>query len=126
MPLVSANMSQVRTRRIIAPTRAVRRRAARRATRTGRCPPPAQTPFDLGPGASRRHSRGSVHPHRAVAASRATPGWLLRPGVDVRYRASGAVTLLVQGQTAFGRVADNGRSVSLVGPRAVVLLEWAR
>jgi len=53
-------------------------------------------------------------------------GWLLRPGVDVRYRASGAVTLLVQGQTAFGRVADNGRSVSLVGPRAVVLLEWAR
>jgi len=46
--------------------------------------------------------------------------------LDVRYRASGAVTVLVQGQTAFGRVADNGSSVSLVGPRAVVLLEWAR
>jgi hypothetical protein len=53
-------------------------------------------------------------------------GWMVRPGMDVRYRASGAVTLLVQGQTAFGRVADNGGSVSLVGPRAVVLLEWAR
>jgi hypothetical protein len=46
--------------------------------------------------------------------------------VEVRYRASGALTLLVQGQAAFGRVADNGSSVALVGPRAVVLLEWAR
>jgi hypothetical protein len=46
--------------------------------------------------------------------------------VDVRYRASGALTVLVQGQAAFGRLADNGGSVSLVGPRAVVLLEWAR
>ncbi len=53
-------------------------------------------------------------------------GWLVRPGMDVRYRASRAWTLLVQGQAAFGRVADNGSSVSLVGPRAVVLLEWAR
>jgi hypothetical protein len=53
-------------------------------------------------------------------------GWLVRPGVDVRYRASGALTVLVQGQAAFGRLADNGRSVSLMGPRAIVLLEWAR
>jgi hypothetical protein len=53
-------------------------------------------------------------------------GWLVRPGVDLRYRASADVTILVQGQTALGRVADNGASVSLVGPRAMVLLEWAR
>ena len=53
-------------------------------------------------------------------------GWLLRAGVDLHYRASGDVTILVQGQTAVGRVADNGGSVSLVGPRAVVLLAWAR
>jgi hypothetical protein len=56
-------------------------------------------------------------------------GWLVRPGMDLRYRAGGAVTVLVQGQTAFGRLATSGASessVSLVGPRAVVLLEWAR
>jgi len=53
-------------------------------------------------------------------------GWLVRPGVDVRYRASGAVAFLLQGQAAFGRLADNGSSVSLVGPRAVLLLEWTR
>ncbi len=53
-------------------------------------------------------------------------GWLVRPGIDVRYRASGAVALLFQGQTAFGRLADNGSSVALVGPRAVLLLEWTR
>jgi hypothetical protein len=53
-------------------------------------------------------------------------GWLVRPGVDVRYRASGAMTILVQAQTALGRLAASGASVSLVGPRAVVLLEWAR
>jgi hypothetical protein len=53
-------------------------------------------------------------------------GWLVRPGIDLRYRAGGAVAVLVQGQAAIGRLADNGSSVSLVGPRAVVLLEWAR
>ncbi len=57
-------------------------------------------------------------------------GWLVRPGVDLRYRASGAVTLLLQGRAAFGRLANSGgggaRSVSAVGPRAVVLLEWTR
>jgi len=54
-------------------------------------------------------------------------GWLVRPGVDVRYRASGNVAVLFQGQVAFGRLAEgNGNSVSLVGPRAVILLEWTR
>ena len=61
-----------------------------------------------------------------ATGSLALLGWLVRPGVDVRYRASAAWTVLVQGQAAFGRVADNGSSVPLVGPRAVVLLEWAR
>jgi hypothetical protein len=57
-------------------------------------------------------------------------GWLVRPGVDVRYRAGATVTFVVQGQVAFGRLANNSggsdNSVSLVGPRAVVLLEWSR
>jgi len=53
-------------------------------------------------------------------------GWLVRPGIDLRYRPGGAVAVLVQGQVAVGRLADNGASVPLVGPRAVVLLEWAR
>src|SRR2546430_8680437 len=61
-----------------------------------------------------------------ATGSLALLGSLVRPGVDVRYRASAACTVLVQGQVAFGRVADNGSSVPLVGPRAVVLLEWAR
>ena len=62
-------------------------------------------------------------------SSLALLGWLVRPGVDVRYRAGHAVTFLVQGQAAFGRLANPGgstSSVSLVGPRALVLLEWAR
>ena len=53
-------------------------------------------------------------------------GWLVRPGIDMRYRASGTVAFLFQGQAAFGRLANNGSSVSLVGPRAVLLLEWSR
>jgi hypothetical protein len=53
-------------------------------------------------------------------------GWLVRPGVDLRYRASGSVSILFQGQAAFGRLADNGTSVSFLGPRSVVLVEWGR
>jgi len=53
-------------------------------------------------------------------------GWLVRPGVDLRYRASGSVSVAVQAQVAFGRLADNGRSVSLLGPRGVVVMEWSR
>ncbi len=56
-------------------------------------------------------------------------GWLLRPGLDIRYRAGGAVTFLIQGQAAFGRLANPGAvepSVSIVGSRAVLLVEWAR
>ena len=60
------------------------------------------------------------------AGSLALLGWLVRPGIDLRYRAGAAVSVLVQGQVAIGRLANNGASVPLVGPRAVVLLEWAR
>jgi len=61
-----------------------------------------------------------------ATGSLALLGWLVRPGLDLRYRPGGAVAVLVQGQVAMGRLADNGSSVPLVGPRAVVLLEWAR
>lgn len=64
------------------------------------------------------------------SGSLALLGWLVRPGVDLRYRASGAVTVLLQGQAAFGRLANSGGgtggSVSTVGPRVVVLWEWTR
>jgi hypothetical protein len=53
-------------------------------------------------------------------------GWLVRPGVDVRYRASAAASLVGRAEAAFGRVADTGTSVGLVGPRAVLAVEWAR
>src|SRR5438034_2254168 len=71
MPPETASMSQGRRRRIIAPTRAARPPAARRAARSCRCPPPGRTPPDPGPGPSTRRSRGSVHPSPAAPASRA-------------------------------------------------------
>jgi len=61
-----------------------------------------------------------------ATGSLALLGWLVRPGIDLRYRLGGAVAVLLQGEVAIGRLADNGSSVPLVGPRAVVLLEWAR
>ena len=61
-----------------------------------------------------------------ATGSLALLGWLVRPGIDLRYRPGGAVAVLVQGQVAIGRLADNGSSVPLVGPRAVLLLEWTR
>src|SRR5947208_15322906 len=63
----------------------------------------------------------------ASAGSLTLLGWLVRPGVDTRYPATGQVTLLVQRQIAFRRLLEsNGGSVSLVGPRAVVLVDWSR
>jgi len=61
-----------------------------------------------------------------TTGSLALLGWLVRPGIDLRYRPGGAVAVLVQCQVAIGRLADNGTSVPLVGPRAVALLEWTR
>jgi hypothetical protein len=82
---------------------------------------PLSPALSLAPNVEFRHELAGP-----ATGSLALLGWLVRPGVDVRYRASGALTVLVQGQAAFGRLADNGSSVSLVGPRAVLLLEWAR
>jgi len=82
---------------------------------------PLSPVLSLAPNVELRHELAGP-----ATGSLALLGWLVRPGLDVRYRASAAWTVLVQGQVAFGRVADNGSSVPLVGPRAVVLLEWAR
>lgn len=53
-------------------------------------------------------------------------GYLARPGVDLRYRLGGGAALVVRGQVAFGRLRDEGTSVSLVGPRVGAVLEWIR
>src|SRR2546422_3722351 len=82
---------------------------------------PLSPALSLAPNVEFRHELAGPPTRRLVLL-----GWLVRPGVGLRYRASGALTVLVQGQVAFGRLADSGSSVSLVGPRAVVLLEWAR
>jgi len=79
--------------------------------------------LSLAPNLEFRHELAALD---TSSAGLALLGWLVRPGVDLRYRASGQVALLVQGQVAFGRLADNGSSVSLVGPRAVVLVDVTR
>lgn len=53
-------------------------------------------------------------------------GYLVRTGTDVRYRMSRQATAVVQAQVAFGKLNDDGESVSLVGPRLGVLIEWSR
>lgn len=53
-------------------------------------------------------------------------GYLLRTGTDLRYRLSDQATAVVQAQLAFGQLQDEGTSVSLVGPRLGVLIEWSR
>ena len=82
---------------------------------------PLSPVLSLGPNVEFRHELAGPATGRLVLL-----GWLVRPGVDLRYRASGTLTVLVQGLAAFGQLRDGGRSVSLVGPRAVVLLTWAR
>ncbi len=83
---------------------------------------PVSPALSLAPNAEFRHELAGPATGRLALL-----GWVVRPGVDVRYRATAALTVLVQGQAAFGRLADGGgSSVSLVGPRAVVLLEWTR
>lgn len=53
-------------------------------------------------------------------------GYLLRTGTDFRYRLGAHATAVVQAQLAFGQLNDEGQSVSLVGPRLGVLIEWSR
>jgi hypothetical protein len=53
-------------------------------------------------------------------------GYLVRTGSDVRYRLSEQATAVVQAQLAFGKLNDEGTSVSLFGPRLAMLIEWSR
>jgi hypothetical protein len=54
-------------------------------------------------------------------------GYLLRAGSDLRYRLSDRATGVIQAQLAFGTLHDvDGASVSIVGPRLGVVIEWAR
>ncbi len=53
-------------------------------------------------------------------------GYLVRPGVNLRYRLSGAAAVVLQGQLAFGALENQGSSVSLLGRRLGVVLEWTR
>ncbi len=53
-------------------------------------------------------------------------GYLLRTGTDLRFRLSDHAAAVLQAQVAFGKIEDGGTSVSLVGPRLGVLIEWIR
>jgi hypothetical protein len=53
-------------------------------------------------------------------------GYLVRTGADLRYRLNANATGVVQAQLAFGTINDEGRSVSLFGPRIGALIEWSR
>jgi hypothetical protein len=53
-------------------------------------------------------------------------GYLVRPGADLRWRLSDQAALALQASVAIGSIQDEGTTVSLLGPRAGVLLEWAR
>ena len=53
-------------------------------------------------------------------------GYLLRTGTDLRYRLGDRATAVLQAQIAFGKLQDEGTTVSLVGPRLGAFIEWAR
>ena len=53
-------------------------------------------------------------------------GYLLRAGSDLRYRLSDRAAAVLQAQLAFGTLHDAGTSVSILGPRLGVMLEWSR
>lgn len=53
-------------------------------------------------------------------------GFVVRPGLDLRYRMSGAAALVVQGQVPVGYLKDQGSTIPLWGPRLGAVLEWSR
>ena len=53
-------------------------------------------------------------------------GYLVRPGADLRWRLSDRAVLTLQASVAIGSIQDEGTTVSLLGPRMGVLLEWTR
>lgn len=87
----------------------------------GRLDRPLSPAWTLAPNAEFRHELAAPD-----SGSMELLGWLVRPGVDLRFRASGSVSVVFQTQVAFGRVAHDGGSVSLLGPRGVLLMEWSR
>ena len=53
-------------------------------------------------------------------------GYLLRAGTDLRYHLSDHAAGVVQAQLAFGKLQDEGTSVSIFGPRLGAFIEWTR
>jgi hypothetical protein len=53
-------------------------------------------------------------------------GYLVRTGGDVRFRLGNSAVAVFQAHLAFGKLQDQGTSVSLLGPRVGALLEWSR
>lgn len=53
-------------------------------------------------------------------------GYLVRTGGDVRFRLGSQAVAVFQAHLAFGKLQDQGTSVSLLGPRVGALLEWSR
>ena len=66
------------------------------------------------------------HELTGAAGTTGLLGYLLRAGTDFRYRLSEHATGVIQAQFAFGKLEDEGTSVSLVGPRLGALIEWSR
>jgi hypothetical protein len=66
------------------------------------------------------------HELTGAAGTTALLGYLARTGADFRYRLSEHATGVLQAQFAFGKLQDEGTSVSLVGPRFGALIEWSR
>src|SRR5438874_12836625 len=60
--------------------------------------------LSLAPNLEFRHELAALD---TSSAGLALLGWLVRPGVGLRFRASGQVALLVECQGAFGRLADH-------------------
>ena len=59
-------------------------------------------------------------------AGMALLGFLVRPGLDLRYRLSGPMSFVLQGQCAVGQLENDGTKVSLLSPRLSAVLEWTR
>jgi hypothetical protein len=66
------------------------------------------------------------HEMTRSAASMELLGYLFRTGSDLRYQLSAHATGVIRAQIAFGSLNDEGRSVSIVGPRLGALIEWSR
>jgi hypothetical protein len=66
------------------------------------------------------------HELTGPTAKMALLGYLLRTGTDFRYHLGDRATAVVQAQLAFGKLNDDGASVSLFGPRLGALIEWSR